>query len=535
MVAVAIGVGLFTPGASEAQLGTVAFPTSATGETQERFVRGVGFLHSFAFDDAIENFQKAQQLDPDFVLAYWGEAMAYNDNPLVEPTRQNIAAARRALAKLGSTRVARASKARSARERGYLEAVEFLYGEGDKDARDRAYAAAMARVVDENPDDDEARAFYALALLGTVRRASTDYRAQMKAAAIAQDLFRRHPDHPGAAHYIIHAFDDPIHAPLALYAAQRYAEIAPEAEHALHMPAHTFVQLGMWTEVARSNRAAYDASVAWVERKGQSETKRDFHALSWLQYAHLQLGHFDEAKRLIGLLEPVAKREITTSQIEATLEVMRARYAIETARFNEMPLTRRALGNERYSGDAIAVLALGMAAAHTGDLETAAAAERRLGQLKNQSAEGLKSWVQGQVTLEDLQRSVAVSEKQVGALVRLKKGQPDEALRAAREAIAIEDTMHPSYGPPEPIKPPHEFYGELLLGLGRARDALAEFEAMLVRNPNRVQSLLGAARAATATDERERASRYYAQLLRIWDESSQAAARQEAKDFRGQK
>lgn len=518
-------------GRLEAQVGTVEFPTSASGEVQEHFIRGVAFLHSFAFDDAIDHFRQAQELDPDFALAYWGEAMAYNENPLVDPTGQNLSAARRALAKLAQTRAKRIAKARTDREKAYMEGVEILYGAGPKDERDAAYAEAMRRLVEQYPDDDEARAFYALALLGTVRRATEGYRIQMKAGAIAQELLRKNPDHPGAAHYIIHSFDDPVHAPLALYAAKVYSNMAPEAEHALHMPSHIFVQLGMWEKVAKSNQRAYDASVAWVERKRASVTKRDFHALAWLQYAHLQMGHYDKAKACIALIEPIATRENTTSQIKATYANMKTRYLLESERWNDIPISQDALSKNRYSGDAIELLALGTKAAKTDDLETAAQVENRLAVLQGQDASGLKSEVQGQVTLEDLKRTVGISHREVAAWIRLREGRPEEALGYVKEALAIEAEMHPSYGPPEPIKPPQELYGEILLELGRTQEAAAQFEEMQIRFPNRTQSILGAAQAAVKKGDAAKARRYYKHLLKIWDDTSQSPGLQEAKQY----
>ena len=176
---------------ASAQVGNITFETSASPQAQEHFLRGVAILHSFGFVDAIEEFQKAQELDPDFALAYWGEATAHNGNPLRSPTGQDLPAARNALKKLGGTREERIAKARSEKEKMWMEAVEILYGAGDKESRDWAYAEAMSKIVDAYPGDEEARAFYALALLGTVRRAGNDFRQQMTAAAVAQGLLRQ--------------------------------------------------------------------------------------------------------------------------------------------------------------------------------------------------------------------------------------------------------------------------------------------------------------------------------------------------------
>ena len=528
---VLVACAILATGISEAQVGTIDFPTSASGDVQDNFIRGVAFLHSFSFEDAIEHFQKAQELQPDFAMAYWGEAMSYNNNPLLDPTRQDLASAHQALSRLASTRAARIAKAGTEREKAYIDAVEILYGEGEKPDRDLAYADAMRQMVERYPEDGEARAFYALGLLGTARRASAGYKVQMQAAAIAQELYRENPDHPGAAHYIIHAFDDTTHAPLALYAAERYAEIAPDAEHALHMPAHIFVQLGMWPEVANSNQRAYDASVAWAERKNLPASERPFHPLSWLQYAHLQLGHYGKALECIDLIRPIAESENASSRLKATLSNMTTRYLLETGRWQDIPLSNDLLNQERFAGDAIDLLALGFRAAQAGDFATIGVVEKRLAVLQEQDAVGMKSYLQGQVTLEDLKRSVAISHKEVAALMHLHNGQAEEALRFAKQAISIRDEMHPSYGPPEPIKPPRELYAEILLKLGRSEEAATQFEDMLVRMPNRTQSILGAARAASKLGDNATAAKQYNVLLSIWDETSMSEARDEAKSF----
>ena len=516
------------------QVGTVDFPSSASPAAQEEFVRGVAILHSFGFKDAIDAFQKAQALEPDFALAYWGEAMAHNGNPLVTPTEQDLPAARKALSKLGRTREERAAKAKTEREKMWMEAVETLYGDGEKDARDWAYADVMERIVARYPEDVEARAFYALALLGTVRRAGNDFRQQMKAAAVAEDLFREHPTHPGAAHYIIHAFDDPLHAPLALYAADRFAEIAPDVEHALHMPSHIYVQLGLWDKTVVSNRRAYDASVAWVRSKGLSDTQRDFHALAWMEYGYLQRGELSKAKECIEEIRPLAEREVTTDRIKATLSNMRARYMLETGDWEAYPIPVDELLKGRYAGDLYLLLAAGFKAVNQGDLKTAETIERRLAELEGQETKGLKSYFQGQVTLEDLKVSTTVAQRELAALIRLVKGEHQEAIRLMEEAMAKEKGMHPAYGPPEPIVPPFELYGYVLLESGRADEALKVFEEMLVRMPNRALAILGAARSADKLGRREVAGTHYQALRSMWSEGEKTRRLEEAERFLGE-
>jgi hypothetical protein len=238
-------------------LGTIHFPSSAKPAAQESFLTGVKALFNFEFDIAAEAFQQTEKADPDFALGYWGEAMSFN-HPLW--AQQDQAAARKVLDRLAPTAAARAAKAPAGRERMLVESLEILYGPGDKLTRDIAYADSLKRIHEKYPDDDEVATFYALALLGTARPGDKSIRNAMLAASIAEGVFQRNPQHPGAAHYIIHSFDDPDHAILALPAARAYSKIAPSAAHALHMPSHIFVQLGMWEDVVRSNIVAYKAA-----------------------------------------------------------------------------------------------------------------------------------------------------------------------------------------------------------------------------------------------------------------------------------
>src|SRR6266550_4759107 len=242
---------------AQEKLGTIVFPNSGKSEAQTAFLRGVAALHNFWYDEALDSFREAERIDPAFTLAYWGEAMTFN-----HPIWREFDADRghAALAKI-------TAPAPTQREQMYVDAVRALYAGGDKPQRDTAYEAAMAKLASAYPDDTEAQVFHALSILGTVRRDELDTRKQIRAAAILEALFPSHLDHPGVLHYLIHAYDDPILAPLGLRAAQRYAKVAPAAHHALHMPSHIFLQLGMWDETVRSNEASYAASKAWVARK----------------------------------------------------------------------------------------------------------------------------------------------------------------------------------------------------------------------------------------------------------------------------
>ncbi|MGH9336476.1 MAG: hypothetical protein ACRD21_22290, partial [Vicinamibacteria bacterium] len=366
---------------SSGNLGAIDFPNSGSKEAQESFLRGVAALHSFWYEEATEAFQHAQKIDPDFALAYWGEAMSYN-HPLW--SEQDIASARGALRRLGETKRERLEKAPTERERLYMEAIEELYGEGDKLARDLAHEKAMDRLSERFPEDDEAAAFHALSLLGTVRPGEKGFSRQMKSGAIALELFQEHPNHPGAAHYVIHSFDDPEHAPIALPAADRYAEIAPEAHHALHMPSHIFLQHGMWDRVAKSNQASYDASAKWVSRKNLSIDKRDYHSLQWRAYANLQRGIYTDSIEAIRIVGDAAK-EVQSQRLERIRTSMQATHMIETGRYENLPLPEGEPDTGRYSSTANLVLAIGMGAAQAKDAAKTEAAASLIGKLKEKS------------------------------------------------------------------------------------------------------------------------------------------------------
>ena len=486
-------------GSSPGNLGAIVFPNSGSKDAQEAFLRGVGALHNFWYEEAGEAFKNAQEIDPDFALAYWGEAMSYN-HPLW--SEQDIAAARAVLSRLGATRKDRLDKAPTERERLYMTAVEELYGEGDKLARDIAYEKAMARLHERFPEDVEASAFYALSLLGTVRPGEKGFSRQMKSGAIALDLFQKHPDHPGAAHYVIHSFDDPEHAPLALPAASRYAEVAPEAHHALHMPSHIFLQHGMWDRVAQSNQESYEASAKWVARKGLSIDKRDYHSLQWRAYANLQRGLYTDSLEAIEIVGAAAK-EIQSQRLERIETTMRAAHMIETNRFEDLPLPAGEPDTSRYSSTANMVLAIGMGAAKAGNTAKTSEAAALVAALKTKSDDPYT------------QKTYAIMEHELRGLAAMGRGETEAALRELDEATSIEETLDPPSGPVYPLKPSHELYGEVLAAAGRHQDAIQEFQTSLTRTPNRTASLLGLARSSVAVGDSETAARSYETLQRF--------------------
>jgi hypothetical protein len=467
---------LFISGAAHAQkLGSIDFPTSASPQAQSHFLEGVKDLHSFAFDEAAVAFRDAEKVDPKFALAYWGEAMSFN-HPLW--AQQDLPAARAVLARLAPTATERFAKAGGPKERAFLEAQDKLFfGATDKLARDIAYSDAMAQMHARWPEDDEVSIFYSLSLLGTVRPGDTGYRRQALAASIALDVFARNPDHPGAAHFIIHAFDDPDLAILALPAARRYAKIAPAAPHALHMPSHIFVQLGLWEDVRASNIAAYHSALNIVKQYHVPEGREDFHTLSWLQYANLMLGNFEEASANLGAAHSAVLRNPDNASVKQGYLNMWARQILESKKWGAYPLSPEGL-----KPTAPWLFVVGYSAAHTSNFDLAKQASASLHELY-QTAKTSDSPYAATPLL--------VMQKEVDAEVELQQNHTDAASALSKEAATLELTMHAPSGPPEPIKPALEYYAEVLSSTGQKTAAAAAFQQQLYRTPNRTPSVSG--------------------------------------------
>lgn len=493
-------------------VGFLDFPTSASAEAQEHFLRGVAILHSFGYKQARQEFQKAQETEPDFALAYWGETLCYN-HPLL-PER-DLDSPRAVLGRLGATPEERLAKAPTEREKGFLQAVETLFGEGETAERRIGYMKVMQGLYETYPEDPEVAAFYALSLLAAVGPMGDDtFRLNVEAGAIALGLFARNPDHPGAAHYIIHAFDDPVHAPLALPAAWRFAEIAAAVSHARHMPSHIFIQRGMWEEVSRSNDSAYEAAVdLWEPGDSVADT---VHALDWGHYGDLQRGDYAKARLRMEQLDTVVEKSEGASRAMSTVPLLWARYAVETEEWETRPVTPDSTPPE--------LLVTGIAAARMGDLELAQKAEKRLEELGNRQVSDRSTFQRGA-------RPSQVMYHEVAAMIRLAQHDAAHALSLLERGIEIAESMGPPRGSATPVKPVHELYGEVLLELDHPEDAIAPFEASLLRTPNRPLSLLGLARAHARSGDEAAARVQYEKLAQVWAGRDELAGLVEAKEF----
>ena len=505
------------PQAPSPDLGRVVFHNSGSAAAQEPFLRGVAWLHSFGYEDAIDAFRAAQKIDPSFALAYWGEAMSFSQ-PLW--FFEEVPQARAALAKLGPTAEARIARAKTPREQGFMRAVEALFGPGDKPARHAAFAAEMAKVATAHPADDEAQTFYALALLSTLPRGDASLPLRRQAGAIAEKVFARNPNHPGAAHYILHAYDHGALADRSLPAARAYAKIAPAASHALHMPAHAFLQVGFWDEAAASDQASWDASVAWAKRRGLPITSRDYHSLAWLQYEWTQQGRFSKTKEALTLVDQAMRAPSPKSQAPSPLHSgghgygegseigrgsgeaalrndrgsMRARYIIESERWQEMK------GQTTFD-NIEELFALGLSAVNLGDAARVRSTieEFRKASAPNQPAE--------------LREQAEVMLRQMEALDLFAQGQHAAAFAIMDRAVALQSRMPKPIGRPFPVKGADELYGELLLQVNRPKEAVVWFNRALARTPNRSRAVLGLARAHRNAGDTVNAKAAYKRFL----------------------
>ena len=514
LVSLLLVLGLGVPTAAQLEnVGNLTFPTSASPEAQRHFLRAVAILHSFGWKQAIAEFKLAQKAEPDFALAYWGETLCYN-HPLTG--EQDAKNPRDILGRLGPNPAARLAKAPTPREKGFLQAVEALWGDGDWRPRRVAYMEAMERLHKQFPNDDEVTTFYALSMLSAARATDdSTYRPEMKAGALAMQVFRRNPNHPGATHYIIHAFDDPVHAPLALEAAFAYAKIVPAVSHAVHMPTHIFIQHGMWNEVAHQNVRAFGiAKDLWQPGDSPGDMA---HSGDWGQYGFLQLGDYGGARERIKAFEEMAE---VTKQPRATsaLTLVRARYIVETEEWKVQAIPDNASGST--------VFANGLSAVSTGDNATAEKMLARLATIAKVPAipaggahadHGVAPAApEAAASLSEGDKASRIMHHELAARIEESKGQRDPAIALLKQAVEIEESMRPPNGAADPIKPSHELLGETLARAGKHAEAAAAFDACLLRMPNRARSLHGAARAYAAAGKADAARERWAKLQSFW-------------------
>ena len=508
-----------------AGLGTATFPTSThSPEAQQDFMRGLLLLHLFEYDDAAKAFVDAEQADPSFAMAYWGEAMTFN-----HPVWNELDAARgrAALDKFAPTPEARAARIEDPRERAWMSAVEILYaGDGAKAQRDARYADAMEKLSESYPKDDEARLFYALALLGR-SEGVRDLPAYLKAAALARAVYARNPNHPGAAHYWIHGMDDPQHAAGALVAARALSAIAPDAPHAQHMCSHIFLALGMWAEVVHANVLATEGTNRVAAARGRPPV-RCGHYNYWLEYGLIEQGRIAEAEQVLaGCHEGAQAEHLNAARRNAidaddtrtgSFVVMQGTYLLDVAPpLNSVP----ALLNINLDGAVLSELrraySRGIADASAGDVT---AAQSELANLEQLLPRMPSLFELNQVPEADPDRTVPeIEHLQLQAALAGAKGNLSDAVALLEKAVALGKNLSYAFGPPDPLQPTGELLGEMLLRAHKPADAIAAFTTQLEQTPNRTQTLLGLARAQSQAGNADSAAQTARKLLAIWDKA----------------
>jgi tetratricopeptide (TPR) repeat protein len=482
-------------GMAQEQLGKVTFPTSCDPKVQAQFERGVAMLHSYWFTEAGKVFDAVAKQDPNCVMAYWGFAVNLLGNSLSSPpSAKDAQAAWEALER------ARAIGAKT--ERDWIEALSAYYRDHDKvslDARLLAYTKAMEQMTQRYPDDFEAWAFYALTLQASAPQTDKSYANQLKSAAILEKLFKQNPQHPGVSHYLIHAYDYPPLADKGIDAARRYGGIAPAAPHARHMPSHIYSMVGLWEESIASNRSALQVQNDY------------YHATDFMVYAHLQLGQDAKAKALVdeiykaGRDDLLNKENLPNLASYTALAVIPARYPLERADWKGAAALP-ALPSKRLMAESLIRFTRGLGMARSGDVA------------------GAKSEIEA---IQGLQRALlkakdaywaARSEEQilaVSAWVAHAEGRREQAVKLMRSAADGEDGSVKHVAMENRLYPMRELFAEMLLETGQAALALREFEAALKENPNRYRGLYGAARAAEAAGDQEKAASYFAKLVTL--------------------
>jgi hypothetical protein len=494
------------------RLGTVDFETSCAPAVRAGFNRATALLHSFAFRLAIEGYEGVLRQDPTCGMAAWGIALATWSNPFAGIKTAPVL-------EKGAAAVARAKAigAKTPRERDYIAAVAELYKDyatAAHDARVAAYAAAMARVASAYPADEEAQIFSALASVQTAPPTDKTYAVQLRAGATLEALFAKRPDHPGLAHYIIHAYDVPPLAPRALEAARRYAQIAPSAPHALHMPSHTFTRVGYWRESIESNLASAAAA------RAEGASAEELHAMDYLTYAYLQIGR-DELARDLARNVPAIRGRLTTAAAGGgaapvtagayASAAIPARYALER---NDWTAASTLTPPDSPYLPAVALVhfARAIGAARAGRPDAAAADTDRLATLRDRlKAQHDEYWAS----------QVEIERQSASAWVAWARGRVSEAIAAATAAADAEDATEKAAISPGPLAPARELLGDMLLEAGRHADARRAYEAVLAKEPGRLRSEFGAGLAAERAGDAADAAAHYRTLLKMCEGADQ--------------
>src|SRR6266480_2435853 len=480
------------------RVGKVAFPNSCSPAVQEKLLRGIAMLHSFYYSATQRAFEEVAAEDPSCAIAAWGYASILMSNPL-QGIGASPKAAQQAQAAIDK---GRQMGAKTERERDYLEAVAAYYENfASRTERERQLARAKAyeALGAKYPGDDEAQIFYALYLACTQLQTDQSYSAWLKAAGILEKQFAKYPDHPGVAHYLIHSYDAPPIAQQGLPAARLYAKIAPDAPHALHMPSHIFTRVGAWADSAATNRRSADAA------KRSNDPDEALHALDYMTYAYLQLARDGDARRTLAEARTLTEINPARATAPYALAAMPARYAVERGAWGDAAKLAPSPSKFPFT-EAMTHFARALGAARSGDPAAAQKDAERIAALRDElKAANSEYWA----------NEVEVMRLASLAWVALAQKKGDEALGLMRQAADIEDRSEKNIVTPGRLLPAREQLGDMLMELKRPAEALKEYEASQLREPNRYRGLYGAGQAAAQSGNLDKARRYFSSLIEL--------------------
>jgi Tfp pilus assembly protein PilF len=495
------------------QLGSVHFETSCKPAAQKLFDRAMLYQHSFWYSASRRTFEDALKADPECAIAYWGVALSYLYNPHAPPPPDALPLG------LEAAKKGQALGAKTQREKDYIDAIAEMYKDYDKvDHRTRVqnFLKAEEAVAQKYPKDDEAQIAYAITLNVAASPTDKTYANQLKGAAILEPIFKRKPQHPGVAHYLIHLYDYPPIAEKGLPAAKRYAKIAAAAPHAQHMPSHIFTRVGYWKESISSNTES--ARIAKLDGEQHDQA----HGMDYLVYAHLQLAQDKKAKAVV---DDLAKIEFKLDRFAGYYAVAAApaRYVFERGDWKAATELQPKATKYAYA-DAVTYFARAVGNAHLGKPDAAKADIAKLVELRDKLKEAKDAYWSNIV---DIQQQVA------SAWVLYAEGKHDDALKAISAAADAEDKTDKHPVTPGPLAPAREQYGAMLLERGKAKEALEAYEAVLKKEPNRLAAYIGAAKAAAKAGEASKSRQYVAKVMALTKDAD--TKRPEVSELRGGK
>lgn len=495
-------------GPGDQRFGDVVFETSCEDIVREQFALAVSMLHSFEYDEAEKIFAKVIDASSECAMAYWGVAMA-NYHPLwTPPTEKELEKGAKAI------EIAKSLNPKSKREAAYIDAIGTYYTDWktiDHRSRSLKFEEAMGKIYRDFPEDKEAAIFYALALDGAADPADTTFKNQKEAGQILTSLYPDQPDHPGVIHYIIHSYDSPALAALALPAARKYASIAPSSAHAQHMPSHIFTRLGLWDDCIQSNLVSADAARCYAEQTGmKGHWDEELHATDYLMYGYLQKGDNVKAKEVWDYINTMQVVSPVNFKVAYAFAAVPSRYVFENKMWNEaadLVVNENVFSWDKYPWQkAIVHFTRLMGMVHTDRIDLAKVELQNLNSLHDSLTLQKDTYKANQVNIQ---------MKSGEAWILFKEGKKNDAVAMMLEAAAMEDLTQKHPVTPGEVIPARELLGDMLLDSGNNKLALSAYEDVLKKSPNRFNAIQGAGLAAEKSNDSEKAKFYYGKLMEI--------------------